>query len=163
MVTSLRNVAFVVSEVVNVASGAMDCLFFFQAEDGIRYLTVTGVQTCALPISSGAARAEGPRVRPERHRCMRRLGRDGDAPSRARIGGANEARGSDARDACRVDEPVAEAGRGLDLHFAHFGILELLAQTSAMNVDKSRVGAWLVSPDTGQQVVAREHASGLAR
>src|SRR2546430_13064004 len=25
--------------------------FFFQAEDGIRYLTVTGVQTCALPIS----------------------------------------------------------------------------------------------------------------
>src|SRR5437867_9914365 len=28
--------------------------FFFQAEDGIRDRTVTGVQTCALPISSGA-------------------------------------------------------------------------------------------------------------
>src|SRR2546427_1092045 len=27
--------------------------FFFQAEDGIRDLTVTGVQTCALPISCG--------------------------------------------------------------------------------------------------------------
>src|SRR2546430_4537344 len=27
------------------------CAFFFQAEDGIRDLTVTGVQTCALPIS----------------------------------------------------------------------------------------------------------------
>src|SRR2546430_11121689 len=27
--------------------------FFFQAEDGIRDLTVTGVQTCALPIFSG--------------------------------------------------------------------------------------------------------------
>src|SRR2546430_8900049 len=27
------------------------CFFFFQAEDGIRVLTVTGVQTCALPIS----------------------------------------------------------------------------------------------------------------
>src|SRR2546430_2385436 len=27
--------------------------FFFQAEDGIRDLTVTGVQTCALPISVG--------------------------------------------------------------------------------------------------------------
>src|SRR5207248_5671782 len=26
------------------------CCFFFQAEDGIRYRTVTGVQTCALPI-----------------------------------------------------------------------------------------------------------------
>src|SRR5256886_3174290 len=29
-----------------------ECVFFFQAEDGIRDLTVTGVQTCALPISS---------------------------------------------------------------------------------------------------------------
>src|SRR2546430_11491385 len=29
--------------------------FFFQAEDGIRDLTVTGVQTCALPISLPAA------------------------------------------------------------------------------------------------------------
>src|SRR6516165_10316119 len=28
-------------------------VFFFQAEDGIRGLTVTGVQTCALPISPG--------------------------------------------------------------------------------------------------------------
>src|SRR2546430_14885453 len=27
-------------------------VFFFQAEDGIRDLTVTGVQTCALPISA---------------------------------------------------------------------------------------------------------------
>src|SRR5688572_20040522 len=30
--------------------------FFFQAEDGIRDLTVTGVQTCALPIFIGDAR-----------------------------------------------------------------------------------------------------------
>src|SRR3990167_6407996 len=28
-------------------------LFFFKAEDGIRDLTVTGVQTCALPIYAG--------------------------------------------------------------------------------------------------------------
>src|SRR2546430_7657606 len=28
-----------------------ECGFFYQAEDGIRDLTVTGVQTCALPIS----------------------------------------------------------------------------------------------------------------
>src|SRR5687768_17862546 len=27
--------------------------FFFQAEDGIRDVAVTGVQTCALPISAG--------------------------------------------------------------------------------------------------------------
>src|SRR5256886_6926755 len=31
-------------------------VFFFQAEDGIRDLTVTGVQTCALPISGGGDR-----------------------------------------------------------------------------------------------------------
>ena len=29
--------------------------FFFQAEDGIRDKLVTGVQTCALPISAGGA------------------------------------------------------------------------------------------------------------
>src|SRR2546430_6146397 len=34
--------------------------FFFQAEDGIRDLTVTGVQTCALPISLGGTSLEEP-------------------------------------------------------------------------------------------------------
>src|SRR5205085_3499098 len=32
--------------------------FFFQAEDGIRDLTVTGVQTCALPISASPSFAD---------------------------------------------------------------------------------------------------------
>src|SRR3989449_6882752 len=32
------------------------CLFFFQAEDGIRDVAVTGVQTCALPISCAEER-----------------------------------------------------------------------------------------------------------
>src|SRR5256886_5630148 len=32
------------------ASSSIMLIFFFQAEDGIRDLTVTGVQTCALPI-----------------------------------------------------------------------------------------------------------------
>src|SRR5256886_7408327 len=36
--------------------------FFFQAEDGIRDLTVTGVQTCALPIfAAGAGERRGAR------------------------------------------------------------------------------------------------------
>src|SRR2546430_1728957 len=40
-------------------------IFFFQAEDGIRDLTVTGVQTCALPISrSAAAASAAPSARP---------------------------------------------------------------------------------------------------
>src|SRR2546427_390853 len=37
--------------------GTTPRVFFFQAEDGIRDLTVTGVQTCALPIYEGAADA----------------------------------------------------------------------------------------------------------
>src|SRR2546422_1756331 len=36
--------------------------FFFQAEDGIRDVAVTGVQTCALPISSDFAGLRSPRL-----------------------------------------------------------------------------------------------------
>src|SRR5256886_7403458 len=39
--------------------------FFFQAEDGIRDLTVTGVQTCALPIYATASKL-GQAPRPNR-------------------------------------------------------------------------------------------------
>src|SRR5437667_7238026 len=35
---------------------ALSCFFFFQAEDGIRDRDVTGVQTCALPISHALRR-----------------------------------------------------------------------------------------------------------
>src|SRR2546430_8819422 len=43
---------FIVRVIQGVLCGALRCccFFFFQAEDGIRDLTVTGVQTCALPI-----------------------------------------------------------------------------------------------------------------
>src|SRR5690349_22374317 len=44
--------------------------FFFQAEDGIRDLYVTGVQTCALPISRCGRRAP----RRPLHRDNRRTG-----------------------------------------------------------------------------------------
>src|SRR2546430_3639889 len=33
-----------------IGGAVIKYVFFFQAEDGIRDLTVTGVQTCALPI-----------------------------------------------------------------------------------------------------------------
>src|SRR5690348_17722426 len=36
----------------------MVCFFFFQAEDGIRDGRVTGVQTCALPISRDIRKEE---------------------------------------------------------------------------------------------------------
>src|SRR6266511_541984 len=41
--------------------------FFFQAEDGIRDFHVTGVQTCALPISS--VTSEAPRRTAYQCRC----------------------------------------------------------------------------------------------
>src|SRR2546430_10522742 len=40
-------------------------LFFFQAEDGIRDLTVTGVQTCALPIYASASVSPDPFLFPD--------------------------------------------------------------------------------------------------
>src|SRR5690606_2134176 len=39
--------------------------FFFQAEDGIRDFHVTGVQTCALPISGGENPLDRSSVHPE--------------------------------------------------------------------------------------------------
>src|SRR5256885_10133438 len=40
-----------------------DLVFFFQAEDGIRDYKVTGVQTCALPISHTPTTIWSPRLR----------------------------------------------------------------------------------------------------
>src|SRR6266496_4760669 len=58
-------------------------IFFYQAEDGIRILYVTGVQTCALPISAGSSRALMMRMTPEsfshRTRCKVAAG---DSPTR---------------------------------------------------------------------------------
>src|SRR2546430_10759265 len=53
---------------------AWSCFFFFQAEDGIRDLTVTGVQTCDLPISAATVRGRlWPVVRRVRWDRVRRL------------------------------------------------------------------------------------------
>src|SRR2546430_3846853 len=66
--------------------------FFFQAEDGIRDLTVTGVQTCALPICQAAAR---PRARRSGARVIRRRAqaarRDDGADARAHRAGGRDA------------------------------------------------------------------------
>src|SRR5256885_10802420 len=44
-------------EIMGITSVGWQCFFFFQAEDGIRDYKVTGVQTCALPISAEHAAA----------------------------------------------------------------------------------------------------------
>ena len=43
--------------------------FFFQAEDGIRDVAVTGVQTCALPICERLGGVEEMMEKEERRRC----------------------------------------------------------------------------------------------
>src|SRR5256886_13128067 len=50
--------------------------FFFQAEDGIRDLTVTGVQTCALPISGRSS--GGVAVNLPTQRLLRDEGAEGE-------------------------------------------------------------------------------------
>ena len=42
-----------VNSLVGVDKRESNVMCFFQAEDGIRYTSVTGVQTCALPICLG--------------------------------------------------------------------------------------------------------------
>src|SRR5439155_16751913 len=67
-------------------------LFFFQADDGIRYGHVTGVQTCALPIyprpvGGRQADAKGKRAEPGRRR------RWGEPAAAAGLGGTEAAAG----------------------------------------------------------------------
>src|SRR2546430_7128952 len=58
--------------------------FFFQAEDGIRDLTVTGVQTCALPICQIVPQSSFDFFAAARAYWV--LGRNADAASLAREG-----------------------------------------------------------------------------
>src|SRR5437667_9272774 len=56
--------------------------FFFQAEDGIRDRDVTGVQTCALPISAAPAPPRAyPSAHPRRGRASSPPGRETAAPT----------------------------------------------------------------------------------
>src|SRR5450432_4623581 len=48
--------------------------FFFRAEDGIRGLIVTGVQTCALPISRRPGPGDGPHPAVHDRRDLRQPG-----------------------------------------------------------------------------------------
>src|SRR6266496_4523726 len=91
--------------------------FFFQAEDGIRDLYVTGVQTCALPISTFP--------------FGRERGRQCAAPARARPGDDDEMReiekivpampGRQARESIVADDQRQRPGRGFAAQFRERG------------------------------------------
>src|SRR5262249_59365996 len=92
--------------------------FFFQAEDGIRDWSVTGVQTCALPIFAGG------HARDRRHRQLRRPRQNLSAGSRpahsrnprpareAADGGPPCRRSGIGRGSCRGKEEEWGGGRG---------------------------------------------------
>src|SRR2546430_1993049 len=96
--------------------------FFFQAEDGIRDLTVTGVQTCALPISTccaastgrvstsgSATRLRAPTPRPTRGSSCSICGSSCAAPWRART--SSSPRSSATASGCSNDRSVASPRR----------------------------------------------------
>src|SRR5690349_16447572 len=78
---------------VDVNSSILLFFFFFQAEDGIRDLYVTGVQTCALPICgkrdwrAGSLLCRGARMQGDWSRLNPRICvgiQESDAPNQAR-------------------------------------------------------------------------------
>src|SRR2546427_8816765 len=81
--------------------------FFFQAEDGIRDLTVTGVQTCALPIYRAGAGRRGRRRGSERPAAYLR----DDRGSRQRRQGVQSRHGGNRRLSRSEERRVGEECR----------------------------------------------------
>src|SRR5688572_32918054 len=108
--------------------------FFFQAEDGIRDLTVTGVQTCALPIFPAQPAGGSPSPRSARRRWSppaappeaqsrseeRRVGKEGRPrwlPSHQK----NNKKSQFNRDDRRVDAALVDAVNGRPDHASRKG------------------------------------------
>src|SRR5688572_33370127 len=87
--------------------------FFFQAEDGIRDLTVTGVQTCALPIlapSEGRAQGLEPsRTQPRRGRRRARYTLSHQLSPTSQVRAARQI----GRASCREREEISVEGGAL--------------------------------------------------
>src|SRR5438270_10382035 len=95
-------------------------VFFFQAEDGIRDLTVTGVQTCALPI------------------CWRHRPRQSLGPARARHDGPPN-----------LGQPEARVGRR-DAQITGQRLLEATGQTEAVDGGDHRLPDRKAARDAAQ-------------
>src|SRR5207245_7186298 len=88
-------------------------VFFFQAEDGIRDATVTGVQTCALPIFipnpgfPAHPHAEESRIRNDRGEHGADQGKPNDQDEDGKKGSIGEPRTNEiGRASCREREEV---------------------------------------------------------
>src|SRR5712675_2694421 len=120
--------------------------FFFQAEDGIRDVAVTGVQTCALPISA--------RQHQEQSQLLRRMGLARGAHSvRARTIYLSEP--------ANGDRPLAVYHAGFQAH------LERRAGRPRRDTDRYRLDAILAwrrrRPDLFQyQLLSERLPAGVA-
>src|SRR5437867_12668510 len=108
--------------------------FFFQAEDGIRDRTVTGVQTCALPIL--------PRRRTERQRALGEptcVGIDSHlvAAPEAPAAGSDPERDADSRD--RLPRGV-EIGRASCRERVEMWVLALVVKVQYNDSE----GCWVI-------------------
>src|SRR5262249_58870711 len=88
-----------------VLAGLCVCYFFFQAEDGIRDWSVTGVQTCALPIS---LRGAPPHQRQREDEAERRVGRI-DLVAHPRILAGNEIGRASCRERVEISAGVGSS------------------------------------------------------
>src|SRR5205085_7940671 len=108
--------------------------FFFQAEDGIRDLTVTGVQTCALPIhpptatlaiTAAAASQRGGTARARAGRGCAAGALRRSALIRASICGHRSRGGSIAGDSSRSELTLRSSALPVPLMSAHLHIQSL--------------------------------------
>src|SRR2546427_7805341 len=95
--------------------------FFFQAEDGIRDLTVTGVQTCALPIWPGARRAGAcaPRHGPRAGQCRETPHRAAARPRRSAQRRATDRRMADRRTRAAAADRARRDRKSTRLNSSH--------------------------------------------
>src|SRR2546426_4091984 len=131
-------------------------LFFFQAEDGIRDYKVTGVQTCALPISDQrrcirhAAHELAVAAEPARKRVEPHAGSDADHELAAHRAGERRSRRAQVlrlhREHQRIGLLRSRVGRGARAHAVPRG--EPLACRGAHldHRDPARVDAFLEQP-----------------
>src|SRR2546421_559727 len=91
----------------DVCSSDLTSFFFFQAEDGIRDLIVTGVQTCALPIYGERGHVQDP----HRGRPVVGLLRGRVAGGALRAHGGDYVRGTEDPDPLAPRRRAAQIGR----------------------------------------------------
>src|SRR6266404_7283315 len=87
--------------------------FFFQAEDGIRDKLVTGVQTCALPISTARRRPSAPRRGGRRRKHVRGGRRRPTRSEERRVGKECRSRGSPDHEEKKNHAPAAVVMSGV--------------------------------------------------